>query len=68
MFRLDTYTHQLMALDRVDSLNRSFREPPREADSVSADREQRGGVTPAPSPSPLRALRTTAAPLRSSRA
>jgi hypothetical protein len=68
MFRLDAHTHTLMAQDRIDSLNRSRRIDAKPAvDAQSSDRQQRGGVTPAPSLL-LEAPRTTAARLRSSRA
>jgi hypothetical protein len=57
MFPLDVQTHRLRAQDRIDSLSRSVRiEAQPETDNTSADRQRRGGITPAPSPSRLRAL------------
>ena len=69
MFRIDVHTDMLMAQDRIDSLNRSRRiEAQPVTDTPSADRHERGGVTPAPSLSPPWPWHTTAAPLRSTRA
>jgi hypothetical protein len=68
MFHLDAQTHTQMAQDRIDSLNRSRRiEAKPRVDEQSSDRQQRGGVTPAPSHLE-HASCTTAALLRSSRA
>jgi hypothetical protein len=70
MFHLDAHTHTQMAQDRIDSLNRSRRieaKPSGRGVADPADRQQRGGVNPAPSHLP-QASCTTAALLRSSRA
>jgi len=69
VFRIDVHTDKLMAQDRIDSLNRSRRiEAQPVTNGSSPDRQERGGVTPAPSLSPPWPWRTTAAPLRSTRA
>jgi len=67
MFHLDAQTHTQLARDRIDSLNRSRRIEAKPTVDESADRQQRGGVNPAPSHLP-QASCTTAALLRSSRA